>query len=341
MTIAVRVILVMTFSSAIATSVRAQSSEPPPLASLTRGATHETRTIDVPGLTTANSACPISDDPTYGVTPGNPVKVGGDVMYVMSRSMRFLQALRGSSGQGLHLWRLGSLDGPDGTILDVYQVEHDGTVHYLYVDGYRWAELKAPRGFVCTAVNVGPPGPNPQERRRQLITLAATLGQPGPISLDPDGTATHGVLFDHVRLVARALASAGADGHPLDPAQIPGEINRPRFVAIAYPLVCDDDRIVPPQTVKVTDMNGNTPNVIREARNEQIRELVSGIEVPTSSLAIMYDADLAIPGQVVIGYGTGCDSAPSTVTLRINAEDGRVNGAPMLQLSTIAVAFPH
>jgi hypothetical protein len=191
-------------------------------------------------------------------------------------------------------------------------------------------------------VNVGPPGPNPQERRRQLITLAATLRHAGPISLDPDGSATHGILFDHVRLVARALASAGAAaGDPLDPAKVPSEINRPRFVAIAYPLVCDDDRVVPPQAVTVTDMNGNTPNVIREARNEQIRELVSGIEVPTSALAIMYDADLAIPGQVVIGYGTGCDSASSTVTLRINAEDGRVNGAPMLGLSTIAVAFPH
>jgi hypothetical protein len=143
---------------------------------------------------------------------------------------------------------------------------------------------------------------------------------------------------------------------------------------------------------------------MREARADQIRELVPGIEVPSSALAIMYDADLAIPGNVAIGYGTTCDSAPPTVTLRINAEGGRitrrvtgqapngvalppegaqvrvqvyfdfegmphfpayaggpgtlaeaavaavaefraqpprVNGAPMLQLSTIAVAFPH
>jgi hypothetical protein len=144
--IVVPLLLVMTFTAALTADVHAQTNQPP-LPALTRGATHETRTVAVPGLTAATSACPVSDDPTYGVTPGNPIKVGGGALYVMSRSMRFLQALRGSTGQGLHLWRLGSFDGPDETMLDVYQVEHDGAVQHLYVDGYRWAELKAPRAW--------------------------------------------------------------------------------------------------------------------------------------------------------------------------------------------------
>jgi hypothetical protein len=400
--IALGSMLVLTVSAPLTAGLSAQANDPP-LPGLTRGATHETRTIDVPGLTAATSGCPISDDPTYGVTAANPIKVGGDMMYVMARSMRFLQALRGSSGQGLHFWRLGSLEGPDSTILDVYQVEHDGTVRHLYVDGYRWAELKAPRGLVCAPVDVGPPGPNPLETRRQLIALAATLHPAGPISLDPDGTGKHGVVFDHVRLVARAFAGAAAAGHPLDVSKVPSEINRPRFVVVAYPLMCDGRGVIPPQSVKVTDANGQSPNVVREARDQQIRELVPGIDVPGSALAVMYDADLAIPGQVAIGYGTACDSAP-TVTLPITpaagritrrvegrvpagitlppggaqvrvqvyfdfdgmphfaayaggpgtladaavaavaefrAEPPRVNGAPMLQLSTIAVAFPR
>jgi len=135
-----------------------------------------------------------------------------------------------------------------------------------------------------------------------------------------------------------------------------------------------------------------------------VRDLVPGVDVPESALAIMYDADLAIPGRVTIGYGTSCDSAPPFVTLPVSAEAGRitrrvaghapagitlpqggaqvrvqvyfdfdglphfpaytggpgaladaavaavaefraepprVNGAPILQLSTIAVAFPE
>ena len=128
--------LVMTISAALHAKLHAQAHEPQ-LPPLTRGVTHETRTINVPGLTAATSGCPISDDPTYGVTAANPIKVGGDMLYVAARSMRYLQALRGPSGEGLHFWRLGSFEGPDGTMLDVYQVEHDGTVHHLYVDGYR------------------------------------------------------------------------------------------------------------------------------------------------------------------------------------------------------------
>jgi hypothetical protein len=289
-------------------------------------------------------------------------------------------------------------------MLDVYQVEHDGVVQHLYVDGYRFAELRAPGGLVCAPVDIGPPGPTPLETRQQLITLAATLHSARPISLDPDGSAKHGVAFDHVRLVERAFASAAATGHPLEVTRLPDEINRPRFVIIAYPETCDGGDPIVPQSVKVTDAQGNSPNAIREARGNQIRELVPDIDVPSAALAVMYDADLAVPGQVTIGYRTSCTSAPPAVTLPIRAEAGRitkrvagrvpagmtlppggaqvrvqvyfdfdgmphyaaysggpaaladaavaavaefraepprVNGAPILQVSMIAVAFPH
>lgn len=401
--IAVPSMLVMTVSAALPAKLHAQPHEPQ-LPPLTRGVTHETRTINVPGLTAATSGCPVSDDPTYGVTAANPIKVGGDMLYVAARSIRYLQALRGPAGEGLHFWRLGSFEGPDDTMLDVYQVEHDGTVHHLYVDGYRSAELRAPRGLVCAPLQMGPPPPNPLETRRQRMTLAATLPPAGPISLDADGSAKHGVMFDHMRLIARAFASAAAAGHPLDATNVPSEINKPRLVVVAYPVMCDGRGLVPPQSVKITDAPGNSPNVVREARGNQIRDLVPGVDVPESALAIMYDADLAIPGRVTIGYGTSCDSAPPFVTLPVSAEAGRitrrvaghapagitlpqggaqvrvqvyfdfdglphfpaytggpgaladaavaavaefraepprVNGAPILQLSTIAVAFPE
>lgn len=127
----------------------AQTSTPPP-ANLTRGVSHETQTADVPGLTASASTCPIADDPTYGVTPANPIKVGGGAMYVKARSLRYLSALRGPSGEGIHFRRLGSFDGPDDTILDVYQLDHNGRSDYLYMDAYRFSEPKAPRGFICS-----------------------------------------------------------------------------------------------------------------------------------------------------------------------------------------------
>jgi hypothetical protein len=141
--------LVVITTSAVVTSHLDAQGTGPEFFGLTRGATHETRTLDLPGLTAANSRCPVSDDPTYGVTAANPIKVGGSPMYVKARSMRFLLALRGPAGQGLHFKRLGSFDGPHDTILDLYEVERDGVVRHLYLDGYRTAGVWAPPGFVC------------------------------------------------------------------------------------------------------------------------------------------------------------------------------------------------
>ena len=94
-------------------------------------------------------------------------------------------------------------------------MDYDGTVRQLYVDGYRFSEPKAPVGLVCGASRpLDPPGPDPFETRRQLITLAATLDATAtnPISLDADGSATHGVVFDHVRLIGKAFAAAASAG---------------------------------------------------------------------------------------------------------------------------------
>jgi hypothetical protein len=318
-------ILLIITSAALTPALRAQGNEPQ-LPGLTRGATHERRTADLPGLTAVTSACPISDDPSYGVTPANPIKVGGGPMYLMARSLRFLETLRGPGGQGLQLMRLGSFDGPDDTVLDVYNVAYDAVVRHLYVDGYRFTAPKAPLGFLCGASRpLDPPGPDPLETRLQFLRLAATRDAmaAGPISLDPDGSATHGVIFDHVRLVGKAFAAAEATGRPLDVNNVPSHISRPHFLVVAYPMACNGSPI-PPQSVKVSDANGNSPTVIKEVRGEQIRDLVQNVDVPASALAVMYDADLAVPGQVEIHYATGCGSSEPTLVLPITGEAGRI-----------------
>jgi hypothetical protein len=241
--------------------------------------------------------------------------------------MLFLQALRGPAGQGLHFKRLGSFDGPDDTILDVYQVDYEGTVRQLYLDGYRFSEPRAPLGLLCGTTKVlDPPPPDPMETRRQLITLAATrdVMAAGPISLDSDGSATHGVVLDHVRLVGRAFAEAASSGHSWDATNVPREVSRPHFVVVAYPLVCDDRRSIPPVSVKVSDARGQAPTAMKEARGEQIQDLVPHLNVPAAALAILYDADLALPGQIEIAYGTTCDSSPPVIVFPVKGEAGRI-----------------
>src|SRR3977135_2048295 len=92
--IGISAILLITTSAVLSPDLRAQVNGPQ-LPALTRGATHERRTADLPGLTAATSVGRVAEDPTYGATPANPIKVGGAPLYVMARSMRFLETLRG------------------------------------------------------------------------------------------------------------------------------------------------------------------------------------------------------------------------------------------------------
>src|SRR5262245_12372222 len=82
--------------------------------------THETTTADVPGLTPETSTCALSTDPTYGLTKENPIKTGGGDLYMASRQVKFLSALRGPAGEGLHFKRTGTVPAADRTLLDIY-----------------------------------------------------------------------------------------------------------------------------------------------------------------------------------------------------------------------------
>jgi TonB-like protein len=148
-------------------------------ASSGRGATgdptHDTTSATVSGLTAATSACAISDDATYGMTPENPVKTGGDARIGPTREVSYLNVLRGPAGQGIRFRRLGSVRSPDNqTILDIYELTYDGLAPplRLYLDEYHFDAPKAPKGLVCAAP----------------ITLTDPAA-PGPASAPP-GTST-------------------------------------------------------------------------------------------------------------------------------------------------------
>jgi hypothetical protein len=103
--------------------------------------------LHVPSLIA--SLCGVSEDRNYGVTPDNPVKLGGGATHVETRATRFLHALRGLDGQRLRVKRLGLLNHTDGSLLDMYVVEHDGIARRIYIDADRSEEPLAPADFVC------------------------------------------------------------------------------------------------------------------------------------------------------------------------------------------------
>jgi len=126
---------------------------PTPMASTTVGGRLPgASTPDVPNLTAATSKCAISDDDAYGYSPERPIKVDGGARDGPARERRYLDALRGPTGEGLQYRRLGSTLGPDKTtILDMYEITYGtpGKTVRLFVDEYHSEDLKAPKGFVC------------------------------------------------------------------------------------------------------------------------------------------------------------------------------------------------
>jgi hypothetical protein len=115
--------------------------------------THDTTTPDVAGLDAATSKCGVAGDDSYAFAPSSPVKIGGGSAAGPGREQQYMSALRGPAGQGLHFARLGSLMGPDQTILDAYEVSYIGLPQAvrIYLDEYRTETPRAPRGFTCAA----------------------------------------------------------------------------------------------------------------------------------------------------------------------------------------------
>src|SRR6476646_6277691 len=205
------------------------------------------------------SACAVSDEPVFATTKDHAVQVGGGAMYVAARERRYLDALRGPTGEPLTYKRIGSLLGPDGhTILDGYEVTYTGleTPITLYLDAYHFDDaLKAPKGFVCAVpIALQPPQADAFLAQDSLRTLAIEQGAAAdfpPIPLDAGGTGAHGVLFDHFRLMARAARAAKRAGTPLDPSKPTPELMLSRMVVVAYPLRCGDRDPVGPVAVSV------------------------------------------------------------------------------------------
>jgi hypothetical protein len=177
-------------------------------------------------------------------------------------------------------------------------------------------------------------GPDPIETREQLMTLAVQWGavRVFPISLDPDGSQIHGVIFDHVRLVALLARKAAAAGTPLNPKSLPGEVAAPALVVMAFPATCGD-RTIAPQSVAMTDARGVEPP-IRSGADAPAAALVPGFTPPAGAIAVVYNTATLIDGAIgSVRYAEGCAGAPAELKFPVKSERGRV-------LRTVAGVIP-
>jgi hypothetical protein len=271
------------------------------------------------------SACGISDEPEFATTKEHAVQVGGGAMYVGARERRYLDVLRGPMGEPVQYKRLGSLPGGDErTILDRYEVTYPGLEKpiYLFLDAYHYDDaLKAPKGFTCTApIGLMSPGPDSFLAMEAMLRLAIerTKREVAPVSLDADGSSTHGVLFDRFRMQVRAARAAAASGTPLDLKRAGREMAM-GMVIVAYPLKCGDDK--PPVTagaIEIVPAQGLAPTMtgVLATTAPGLAHVLPDAALPPGSAAATFQLERPRPIDAIkISYPASACGAATEVSL--------------------------
>lgn len=271
------------------------------------------------------SACTTADEPEFALTREHPAQVGGGAMYAASRERRYLDALRGPAGETVQYRRTGSMpaQGDRITFVDRYEVTYAGleTPIVLFLDAYHFDDgLRAPKGFTCAVpFGLGAPGPDPMLAQDHLIELAVEQGPAkpfAPISLDADGSAAHGVIFDRFRMMARAARAAAAAGRPIDPANPPRELIQTGTVIVAHPLRCGGKDPAAPAGIEIVASQGRPPQRAGElATGEALARLLPDASLPAGSMGAMYALDhpRAIDSIKVSYTPGGCGDARAVV----------------------------
>jgi hypothetical protein len=267
--------------------------------------------------------CEIASD-DYALVLTQPVQVGGGPMYGLARQKRYLDTLRGPEGQPVTYKRTGTQRAADETIVDVYEVRYEGLEKpiVLFIDWYHFNPYKAPRGLTCAVpFNLQPPPLDPMREGRQAQRLALEQGvtrQFAPIPLSPDGSTTHGVMYDEFRILANAAQHAAANGMRLDPDQVPREIATAGVVIVAYPRTCEGKTLAP-RSVAVMDARGAAApeQVLRRLPADGLAKVLPGVGIPDGAIA--YNLGMQRPragDSIEIAYADACGADGDRVTFR-------------------------
>lgn len=279
------------------------------------------------------SSCAVSDEAAFATTKDHAVQVGGGAMYVAARERRYLDALRGPSGEPITYKRIGALLAPDGhTILDGYEVTYTGLDKpiTLYLDAYHYDDaLKAPKGFVCAVpIALNPPPPDAFLALSSLMKLAIEQGAAKdfePIPLEPDVSSAHGFILDYFRVIARASRAAAASSTPIDPKNPPRDLIRTHMLVVAYPLRCGDREPVAPAAIEIVPAQGEAPRRDGDlASGGALARLLPGMNLPAGAIGATYPLERPRPSDTIkISYPEGGCGAANDVSLPMKYTNAR------------------
>ena len=170
-----------------------------------------------------------------------------------------------------------------------------------------------PSSAVSRALDVPPP--DPFQTSVALISVAIEQGSVRdfpPIPLDQDGATTHGVVFDHFRMIARAARAAASRRRP---GSIPRRCRRRSRVHARWcsPIPC---RAMPePSRPAAVEILGAQGTAIRRdgdyMRDAAIGTLLPGVQAPVSSLAATFTAQPHCARPIRSGSRTPIRRAPA------------------------------
>ncbi len=176
----------------------------------------------------------------------------------------------------------------------------------------------------------------------QVVALTQGAGREfPPIPLGADGSTTHGVVYDHFRLLSRAAYAAAAAGAKLDPENPPREVGQHGLIILAYALTCDG-RTVRPTTIDVVAPNGAA--MPRSAQHQlgadELARALPGVQLPGDTLAVTVGLRAPRANDTIrITYSeAACGSTSNAVNLPLKGSAARAVEMPMPPLPSGASA---
>ena len=246
--------------------------------------------------------CVTATDPEYGLKVEKAVQIGGGALYMAARERRYLDSLKGPDGQALTYRRTGSTaGGATGKPTDVWEVTWEGAAKpvALYLFAYSYGEPRVPAGFTCSGFTLGNPPIDGFISREQRMAVAVSQGATrlfDPVSLDADGSASSGAIFDPFRMMARLSYLATVAGKPLDPANLPAGLAQQGLMVLAYPKMCGEKSAVP-KSIEMGTPNGLIQSRQPYASGESLAKMFPGVKLPEGTLAGSFATDGLRPNE--------------------------------------------
>jgi hypothetical protein len=132
----------------------------------------------------------------------------------------------------------------------------------------------------------------------RLAIETAPDGEVPPIELVVDGTAQFAV-YDRFRLVSVAAREALRMGRPLDPGKPPATLLVPRLVILAFARTPTGDDTSRPQSIQLTDRNGQAVTRFPTLSPAEAAALLPGVSIPPLTLAASFAESELRPGDRV------------------------------------------